>query len=346
MKILLVRLSAIGDVLFATPLIDALRRAHPDAEIHWLVQPECAPLIECHPGLDGVLVWPRRDWLALWRARRFTALAREVVAFRRRLRGHRFDLVLDLQGLMKSGLLAWLSGAPQRIGLGSREGSRWLMTRTIPRGGDERQIGSEYRHLAEALGLPSEDFAMALHLAPADAAFAETRIREHGLDAGYAVLCAFTTRPQKHWFEPRWAELADRLTGDLGLPAVLLGGPGDRAAAERIRAAACSKPVSLVGETSLREAAAVIARARLLIGVDTGLGHMGIALRRPSLLLLGSTRPYLDTGRPDARVLYHPLACSPCRRDPICEGRFTCMRLIEVEACLAAACDLLGRDAG
>ncbi|AGA90709.1 ADP-heptose:LPS heptosyltransferase [Thioflavicoccus mobilis 8321] len=346
MKILLVRLSAIGDVLFATPLIDALRRAHANAEIVWLAQPECAPLIEGHPGLDAVLVWPRREWLALWRARRFAALIGEFAAFRRRLRAEHFDLAIDLQGLLKSGLLAWLSGAPQRVGLGSREGSQWLMTRTIPRGGDARRIGSEYRHLAATLGLPSEEFSMALHLARADEAFAEAQVRKYALGDGYAVLCPFTTRPQKHWLESRWAELADRLAGELGLRSVLLGGPGDRAAAKRIRTATRSDLVSLVGETSLREAAAVIAGARLLVGVDTGLGHMGIALRRPSLLLFGSTRPYLDTGRPDAQVLYHALDCSPCRRDPTCEGRFTCMRLIAVDECLAAARELLGRSAG
>lgn len=355
LKILIVRLSAIGDVLFATPLIAALRRAYPQAEIVWLVQPECEPLLRHHPGLSEVILWPRRDWLMLWEGRRLAALAREVLALRRRLRRHRFDLAIDLQGLLKSGLLAWLSGAPERIGLGSREGSARLMTRTLPRGGDSARIGSEYRFLAESLGLPTDDFAMALHIAPVDAAFAEAQIRAHGLEAGYLVLCPFTTRPQKHWLEPRWAALADRLRRELGLPAVLLGGPADRAAAARIREQApaglpAGLPVGpaagirdLVGATSLLEAAAMIERAALVIGVDTGLGHMGIALRRPTLLLFGSTRPYLDTGRPDARVLYHPLGCSPCRRSPTCEGRFMCMRLISVDECLAAAATLLGR---
>jgi len=344
-KILLTRLSAIGDVVFATALIDAFRRAYPQAELVWLVQPECAPLVQHHPQLSAVLVWPRQDWQALWRQRRLLRLAGEVHAFRRRLRAYRFDLAVDLQGLMKSGLLTWLSGARERIGLGSREGSRWLMTRTLPRGGDDQRIGSEYRYLAETLGLPVADFAMALYTGASERGAADQWIREYGLGDGYIVLCPFTTRPQKHWMEPRWAELAGRLCAELGMPTVLLGGPGDRAGADRVRAQAKGDLVDLVGQTRLLEAAALIERARLVIGVDTGLGHMGIALRRPTLLLFGATRPYLDTGRADARVLYHPLGCSPCRREPTCQGRYMCMRLITVEQCLDAASALLGRTA-
>lgn len=342
MKILLTRLSAIGDVVFATALIDAFRRAYPQAELVWLAQPECAPLVQHHPQLSAVLVWPRQDWLALWRQRRLLQLAGEVHALRRRLRAHRFDLAVDLQGLMKSGFLTWLTGARERIGLGSREGSQWLMTRTLPRGGDPERIGSEYRYLAENLGLPVGDFAMALHTGTAEQTAAAQWIREYGLGAGYVALCPFTTRPQKHWLEPRWAELAGRLRAQFGMPVVLLGGPGDREAASRVRAQARDALVDLVGETRLLEAAAVIERARLVIAVDTGLGHMGIALQRPTLLLFGSTRPYLDTGRADAQVLYHPLGCSPCRREPTCQGRYMCMRLITVDQCLGAAAALLG----
>ena len=343
-RILLVRLSAIGDIVFASPLVSALRRACPQAHIAWLVQPECSALLDHHPDLDETIVCPLGHWRRLWRERRLRELSAGVRSLRQTLRLRRFDLALDLQGLLKSGLLARLSGAPVRIGLGSREGSQWLMTRTVARGGDPRRIGSEYLYLAQALGLPVDSFEMAVHYSPADAELAqETLVRER-LSAGYAVLCPFTTRPQKHWFEERWVALANRLGSDLGLVPVLLGGPGDQAAAERIAGGAEGRLVSLVGRTSLTEAAALIDGADLLVAVDTGLGHMGIAFGTPSLLLFGSTRPYLDTTRANARVLYHPLPCSPCKRRPTCDGAFTCMREIEVAEVLAAARDLVGRD--
>jgi heptosyltransferase-1 len=343
-RILIVRLSAIGDIVFASPLVAALRHAHPRAHIAWLVQPECAPLLHHHPDLDEVIPWPYREWRALWRGRRWRALAGAVRAFRRDLAGRGFDLALDLQGLLKSGVLTWLSGARERVGLGSREGSQWLMTRTLPRGGGPDRIGSEYLYLAEQLELPTHPFDMAVHYGAAEADRASGLIQTNGLGSGYAAICPFTTRPQKHWFASRWADLARRLNAELGLPVVMLGGPADRAAAAEVSTESGAGLVDLVGETSLLEAAALIHRAALVVAVDTGLGHMGIAFARPSLLLFGSTCPYRDTTRGNARVLYHPLPCSPCKRRPTCNGAFTCMRLIEVDEVLTAARQVMVAD--
>jgi heptosyltransferase-1 len=123
----------------------------------------------------------------------------------------------------------------------------------------------------------------------------------------------------------------------------MLGGPGDRAPAAAIAGAAgVGRVIDLTGRTSLPVAAALIDRCRALVGVDTGLTHMGIALRRPTLALFGSTCPYLDTARPDATVIYHPRDCSPCRRRPSCGGRFDCMRDIGVDEVLAALDRLAG----
>lgn len=341
--VLLVRLSAIGDIVFASPLVSALRRACPEGHIAWLVQPECSALLDQHPDLDETLICPLGHWRRLWRERRLRELAAGIGTLRQTLRLRRFDLALDLQGLLKSGLLTRLSGAPERIGLGSREGSQWLMTRTLPRGGDPRRIGSEYLFLAQTLGLPTDHFEMAVHYRAEDAEFAQEVAARERLSGGYGVLCPFTTRPQKHWIEGRWGDLATRLGAELALTPLLLGGPGDRAAAQRIVDAAEGPLVNLVGTTSLTEAAALIDGADLLVAVDTGLGHMGIALGTPSLLLFGSTRPYLDTTRANARVLYHPLPCSPCKRRPTCGGAFTCMQEILISEVLAAARGLIGK---
>ncbi|RMD71758.1 MAG: lipopolysaccharide heptosyltransferase, partial [Gammaproteobacteria bacterium] len=153
MNILIVRLSAIGDIVMSAPFATSLRERYPEARIDWLVEPQAAALAAAHRHIDGTLVWPKERWQALWRERRLPALLGEMRAFARSL-GRRYELALDLQGLMKSGMLAWMTRAPERIGLGSREGSAALMTRVVepPRG--DRRFGSEYRHLAEALALP------------------------------------------------------------------------------------------------------------------------------------------------------------------------------------------------
>jgi len=335
--ILVVRMSAIGDIVMATPLIAALRRRYPGAYIAWLVQPQYRELLASNPQLDEVIDWPGEGWRALWRSRRVPELARAVGRFRSQLRDRGFDLVIDAQGLLKSALAARLSGAERRVGLGSREGGRHLMTEQVaaPRG--EGPIGSEYRRLARHLGLPENGFRMDLPVPPTDDQRALELVDRHGLQSGYAALCPFTTRPQKHWIEARWVDLARRLYDEQGLQAVLLGGPGDRESARGIAEAADRPAAALAGELSLMQAAAMIRRAELVIGVDTGLTHLGLAYDRPTVALFGSTLPYLETGTSRGLVLYHPLPCSPCRRRPTCGGAFTCMEMIGVPEVLSAA---------
>jgi heptosyltransferase-1 len=342
-RILLVRLSAMGDILFATPLAAAFRHRWPEARIAWLTQPEYASLLGHNPSLDEVVEWPLPRLLTLLQERRVAELWREAGSAISALRERRFDLAVDLQGLLKSALPVRLSGAKVRIGLASREGSGMLMTRVVDPGPSSERISSEYLHLAQALGLPVGDFRMAVHYGDDDARSAEGLIAAHRLSLGYIVICPFTTRPQKHWLAARWGQLAHGLQTRWQLPVVMLGGPGDRAPAAAIAGAAgVGRVIDLTGRTSLPVAAALIDRCRALVGVDTGLTHMGIALRRPTLALFGSTCPYLDTARPDATVIYHPRDCSPCRRRPSCGGRFDCMRDIGVDEVLAALDRLAG----
>jgi heptosyltransferase I len=341
-SILIVRLSAIGDIVFASPLIHALRQRYPAAHISWLVQPESKALLEHHPELDDVIVWPRANWENLWRHRQWLKLWRAIADFRRTLQEQRFDLALDVQGLMKSGFLTWLCGAKQRIGLGSREGSQWLMSETIEKGGELHRIGSEYLYFAEQIGLPVAPFEMQVGLSGEDLAYANSVVRSQGLEEGFLVICPFTTRPQKHWFNPSWNQLIASVTQHWGLPVVMLGGPGDQLSAKEISAAQPCRLINLVGETSLRQAAALIARAALVVGVDTGLTHIGIAMNRPTLCLFGSTRPYLETTHDNAQVIYHPRSCSPCRRNPTCQGSFDCMADIGVDEIIDRATQLPG----
>lgn len=323
-RLLVVRLSAIGDLVMALPLLPMLRRTWPRAHLAWLVQPEGAELLAGHPDLDQVLVWPRERWRDLRARRRWRDLWREFGALRESLRG--FDTVLDLQGLLKSALWTRLTGAPRRIGLRPREGSRVFFTERVEAPGDDPYMGSEYRRLAEVLNLAGE-FRPHLPLTAADREQARALVGARG---GYVALCPFTTRPQKHWFADRWVELAGQIQKRLGLAAVLLGGPGDRPAAAALAARAGDGLVDLTGRTGLRQAAAVIAGARALVGVDTGLTHMAAAVGTPSVALFGATRPYLATGTPRARVLYQDLPCAPCRRRPTCGGRYDCMGALDV----------------
>lgn len=342
-RILIVRTSAIGDIVFASPFAEALRRTHPDAHIAWLAAEGMEPLLSADPCLDEVITWPRRRWQSLWRARRFLALLREVRAFRATLRARAFDTAIDLQGLLKSGLLTWLSGAPRRIGLGSREGSQYLMTEVVLKAGIPQRISSEYLYLAEQLGLDTGAFLPRLEMGEDTRSAAALRLAALGLEPGaYAVVAPFTTRPQKHWLDAHWRALLPRLVHELGLPVVILGGPGDAAHADAI-GAGIGGVHNLAGATPLAESVALIERAALLVGVDTGLTHMGTAFAIPTVAIFGSTRPYLETCRPNGRVIWLGLDCSPCRRHPTCDGAFTCLREITPDRVLAEARLAMGR---
>jgi heptosyltransferase I len=337
-SILIIRLSAIGDVILASALIPLLRSAFPTARLVWLTDEANAELLRHNPRLDQVLVLPRRRWRDYLRTGHYWRCCQEVAELVGELRRQRFAWAIDIQGLLKSGIWARLSGAPVRIGLGSREGSGWLMTRVVSRKVSSPLIGKEYRKLADELGLGFGTYTMDIAVPQRTADAAMGRLRSIGIEAPPIVLAPFTTRPQKHWFDERWAELASALSHQC--PVLLMGGPGERERASAIAAAAPGL-TDLTGTTSLLEAAAIIRASRLLIGVDTGLTHLAIAMTTPTLALFGSTRPYLDAGTARAHVLYHPLPCSPCRRQPVCGTDYTCMKLHEVHGVLAVARRLL-----
>ena len=359
-KILVVRLSARGDVAFASPLAGALRHRYPRAHIAWVAEDGAADVIRHNRHLDEVIILERRGWARMLRGGRWGGLAGSVTEFFGALRERRFDVVIDAQGLLRSGLVAFLSGAPVRIGLGSREGSGCLMTEVVERGGDRRAISSEYRHLAESLGLATASFPMDIPRAGAEMTAVDRVIEEEGLEDGFVVACPFTTRFYKHWLEERWSSLIRAMRERTGLGVVLLGGPGDRVAADRILAGTATSGseiaaprrapeasrvpsvsgfaplVDLVGRTTLGEASAVVSRCSVLVGVDTGLSHMAHAYGRPAVLIFGSNTPYLDPPDPVATILHSGRSCSPCRGKLTCDGRIDCMRDIPVEQALAA----------
>lgn len=347
-NVLLVRLSARGDIVFSSPMVRAFRLRYPEARLTWLAESHTKNLIEHHPELDEVLVWDRGAWKQLLKERKYLTLLREVKAFVRELRSRKFDLAVDMQGLLRSGLMTFLSGAPTRIGLRPKEGSHLFMTKVVDRHrnkGDRAKVSSEYLFLAQELGLDTSEFRMEVSLSPKDRIFAAGWIQERLLEGGYAVAIPFTTRPQKHWFEDRWAHLMDRVQEEFGLPTVVLGGPGDREALGRIQRMADTEILSQVGETSLTEAAAIIEGATLVVGVDTGLTHMGLAFDRPTVTIFGSNIPYTEPPTNRGKVLVHWLECSPCKGNPTCNGDYTCLKLIHVEDVLGVAREVMANEA-
>jgi heptosyltransferase-1 len=322
MRVLLVRLSALGDLVVASGLLAVLRERWPEARVDWLVESPGEALLAHEDRIDRLIVLPAHGGSG--------AFLQTV----RTLRSQHYDLAIETHGLLKGAFWARASGAPRRIGLGSREGSSALLTERVELDRGDPHFGSEYRRLADYLGTTPDAYQPRLVLGQEDRREASEALGGNP-EPPYAALCPFTTRPQKHWFEENWRELGEGLRAE-GLQPVLLGGPGDAPQAHRIQG---ELPwTDLTGRLSLRGSAAVLEGATVAVGVDTGLTHMASVLGTPTLALFGATRPYLHLPKgARGQVLYHPLPCSPCRRKPTCNGAYTCMRLHTPQSVLATA---------
>ena len=332
-RVLIIRLSAIGDVVFASPLVAACRKRHPNIEIDWLAEGVVRPLLTDLPGLAQVVLWPRQEWQDLWREKRIFALLRAVMAFRQKLRERNYDLVIDAQGLVKSAFLSWLTGSPQRIGFKSKEPNGVFLTQRFDKSITPR-ISSEYLALADTLGWDTSNFEMVLGLSELD----NKRSIDIAPQEAYVVIAPFTTRPQKHWTHAHWRALIEQLV-NAGHRVACLGGPADREEAATLLEGLTV--INWVGAYPLGVSAGLVKQSSGVIGVDTGLTHMGIAAGVPTVALFGSTCPYLETGRDNVRVIYHGLECAPCRRSPTCGGRFDCMVGITAEEALSAFNELV-----
>jgi heptosyltransferase-1 len=349
-NILIIRTSAIGDVVMASPLIAAVKQAYPESRLAWLAEPGPAELLEGHPMLDEVICWDKPGWKRFFNAGRWLELGWRIYRFARALKIRRFDMVLDAQGLFRSRLMAFLTGAQERVGFASKEPGRRLMTRLIPKkppeGMKQKTMGAEYLRLMRAAGAKMTPLPPDIRLSPAIFARMGKKLAQMEVSpcGPYIVFCPHTTRAQKHWFEERWHTLAEDLWEAFALPIVIPGGGGDGPATERIRKSSHAKIVNLCGMIGIAEAAALIQGASLVIGVDTGLVHLAAGFEIPAVALFGATCPYLAAPGGRVHVIYHKQACSPCRRRPTCEGRFDCMRAIREEEVLQAAQRFIGGE--
>ncbi len=324
-SILIIRITAIGDIIMSSPVATALKRNNPNTHITWIVHPAFAPLLEGHPDIDEIITFDADTWSTLWRRKHLSALTREAKLLRTKLRERRFERVIDLQGNFTTGLISWLSGATHKIALGSEGGNAWFMTKTISRNlGDQIQIGSEYRYLINQLGCSDAKWEMYVPQPPEATASAKAKLHEKLGDSPYAVICPFAQYAQKNWFEDYWEQIVLRIRGRYKLRTVIVGGQNGAEAGKKM--ARLTGAINFAGETSLAETAAIIAGASLLIGVDTGLTHMGHALKIPSISLFGATYPYDYVDSEMSKVIYLDRFCSPCKRNPTCKQKYQCMR--------------------
>ncbi|MFO1061025.1 MAG: lipopolysaccharide heptosyltransferase II [Dongiaceae bacterium] len=332
-RILLIKLSSVGDVVHAVPVLAGLRRRFPAAQIDWLVRPDCADLVRCHPALSHALPFPRHaSDLRTHGARLLDSL--------RAVRQGRYDLVVDLHGQFRTGLYALASGAPVRLGFaGWREGAGLAYTHRIAEPTRERHAIERYLWFGERLGFPPGPPELTLSLPPEADAAASALLARHGL-AGrpLAVLTPGTVWQTKRWTAEGFAAVARHLAGR-GLAVLLAGSAQDRPRAAAVAALCPESVTDLTGKTSVGLLAALIERARLCVTNDSGPMHIAVALGTPVVSVFGPTSPVRTGpwGHPEA-VVRSGIACSPCyiRTLRRCPNGHRCLAELPAAPVLAA----------
>jgi heptosyltransferase I len=354
-RILLIKLSAIGDVVQTFPVLNRLRHRYPAARIDWLTTPGMTDLLQHNPAITNVIEFAREEWSAPWRLTPFTGTARLIA----QLRATQYDLVVDLQGQLRSAILAFASGAPVRIGFDKPRSDIWKASpRKLPdearkhawRGAREGSWLAYTDHIpVPTLDIPPVErnlgAAALLGIDGADPDFSfpipqEATTRIDGLLDYYGIGKArqIAIAPGTNWETKRWrtegfAEVARHFM-QKGLAVTLIGSERERAACDEVVARAPGA-INLAGETTLSELAALIRSASLCVTNDSGPMHFAVALDRPVVAIFGPTDPiWAGPYRRDNAVLRAGLPCSPCyfRQLSRCPHDHACMTDVAASA--------------
>ncbi len=338
-RILLIKPSSLGDIVHALPVLHGLRIRFPSATIDWLISSAFAPLLEGHPQVDELILFDRRRFSRVGTSVRVT---RQFVEFVSDLRGRRYQLVIDLQGLFRTGFLAWASGAPMRIGFAdASEGARLFYSHRIT--GARAATHAVDRNYLIARMLGFENVPIHFDLAMTDSLRGEARgllrLAGHAHENRLVAVVPGARWATKMWPPIRFSETIDELQGDHDLRCVLLGGPDESALCKQIEQSCRSNPINLAGQTNLRQLAALIELSDLVLCHDSAPMHLAVALGRPLVCLIGPTNP--DRTGPYRRrgvVVRLELDCAPCYLRKLAHCRFghRCMNELEVPTVLSA----------
>jgi len=298
-RVLLVRLSAVGDVVNVLPSVGLVRAALPEAHLAFAVEDRAADLVRGHPLLDEAIVFPRRRWremLVSGSPVRAREAASEIAAYRRELRERRFDVSLDFQGNLKGALHAWASGAPRRIGFASghdRELAHLFATERVVPPADRPHRVEKFASLATALGAPGEPLVFRLPESPGAVRRVDAALAAAGLAPGFLCLHPGTSGrgEAKRWATERFGALASEIRARRGLASLVTWGPGEEDLARQVERASGGAARPAPATASLLDLAEILRRAGLFVSGDTGPMHLAAACGTPCVALFGPKDP-------------------------------------------------------
>jgi heptosyltransferase-2 len=349
-RILVMRYRFIGDTLLTVPFLRNLRLAHPDAFVAWMVAPGSSDVVKGIPYVDEMIYWDPATIHADSRGTHRTLSAK--LRFIRDLRKKNFDKVYVLKRSLSSAIIAYLSGARERVGFDT-EGRGFLLTKKVSYQHNRHEV-ENFLEVLRADSVPVVDDRLELWTTQEE----DARVDRILVDAGIGpqerliALHPFSAVVERGWPLENFGELAKRISTEQGARVLVIGGPKDRAAFDAKRALFGNNIVDLVGKIDLRLTAALLKRCSLFIGNDSGIMHLAVAAGTPLVALFGPQSPIkFGPWSKNAKVIYKGMACSPCKQKffqeckPSSRMRPECMESITVSEVFDAASELI-RSAG
>ncbi len=339
MEILVVKLSAIGDVVHTLPALESIRAAYPESHITWLVEENAQDIIRGHPCLDYIIVSKRKRWMrGLLRRRTCLQTLGEIISFIKELRDRKYDLVIDFQGLFKSGILTILSGGKRRIGYDkTREFSYVFLNERIPPCDPDLHAVDRYLNLAGNLGGEVSGPGSLIPVAKKDVAYVKEFLGNNGIYGSHRIIAVHPGSgwATKLWDQEKFGPLCDRIIDAFDTRIIFTGDKNDRSMIEKITSEMRGKVFNSAGMLSLRELAHLLSLADLMITTDTGPMHIASAMDTPVVAIFGPTAPWRTGPYGEGHtVIRSDLACSPCFKKK-CDTK-RCMGEIAVDDVFSA----------
>jgi len=319
-RILVIKLSSLGDLAHALPAVRALKK-RTGAEIDWVTQPEYVSLLECCPDVSRILAFPRQN------------VIRKGAAFLWALRREKYDVIVDLQGLMKSALVARLARGKRRVGPAwAREGSHhFYQAQPALEEGPRRHAVTELMDVVDIVA-PGDEIPEALNLKIPE-------LESDGRPGPHIAFAPFSRWATKDWPAEKFVEVGRRLASEMGGQIRIIGGPDHVTQGNTMARQMGPAARNLCGKTDLIGLCSLLKGMDLLITVDSGPMHWADAMGVPLVAVFGATDP-VRTGpyhQLDHVVTKEGLSCRPCHSRSCARGDLACLRTLEVEAVYQAA---------
>jgi heptosyltransferase I len=301
-KILIVKPSSLGDVVHSLPFLNAMKTCFSEAEMHWVIAKGLEGLLDGNPMIERLWIINKDAWKKIDNAKNTVT---EINNLFKGLKKEKFDLVIDLQGLLRSGIITSVTRAPVRIGFQeAREGSRFFYTHKV-KGGKDIHAVDRYLKIAAFLGCDTSEIIFPFPEADTISSFIPhpSSFRE------YAVLVPGARWKTKRWPPEKFGELASRLP----MQSVVVGSKPDKDSADLIVSLSKGKTISLAGKTNLKELIAVMRKAIFVISNDSGPMHIAAALGIPIYAIFGPTDPLRTGPYGKGHTIISPaIPCAPC----------------------------------